>query len=190
MAKLATMVQNGREKRVGMLSLSQTVGYATLALGCIGSWKGQRVQSTQIQECTGVSMPYLRKILFLLGKAGLVDAKRGYQGGFLLAKPATEITMLDVVEALGKEEAVPECLLELEGCSDETPCPLHSFWHEERVRILKKLGEITVAEAAATVRAARWGKLTTPPPCPIDEVELKSGSTSTTCCQPPQDGSV
>jgi len=156
-----------------MLSLSQTVGYATLALGCIGSWKGQRVQSTQIQECTGVSMPYLRKILFLLGKSGLIEAKRGYRGGFLLARPASEITMLDVMEALGKDHAVPDCLLELDGCSDETPCPLHSFWQEERARIHDKLGEITVAEAAVSVRAARWGKLTQCPPCPIDNLELK-----------------
>lgn len=156
-----------------MLSLSQTVGYATLALGCIGSWKGQRVQSNQIQQCTGVSMPYLRKILFLLAKSGLIEGKRGYRGGFLLARPASEITMLDVMEALGREHAVPDCLLELEGCSDENPCPLHSFWQEERARIHAKLEEVTVAEAAVAVRAARWGKLTQCPPCPIDEAELK-----------------
>ena len=166
-----------------MLSLSHTVGYATLALGCIGSWKGQRVQSTQIQECTGVSMPYLRKILFLLGKSGLIEAKRGYRGGFLLARPASEITMLDVMEALGKDHAVPDCLLELDGCSDETPCPLHSFWQEERARIHDKLGEITVAEAAVSVRAARWGKLTQCPPCPIDEIELRGNKPKRTTGQ-------
>lgn len=155
-----------------MLSLSQTVGYATLSLGCIGSWNGQRVLTKQIQECTGVSMPYLRKILFLMGKSGLIEAKRGHHGGFLLTRPAEDITMLDVMEALGKDGAIPDCLLELDGCSDDTPCPLRAFWQEEKARIRNKLKEITVAEAAVSVRAARWGRLTQCPPCPIDDPEL------------------
>ena len=66
-----------------MLSLSQTTGYAVLAMGCIGSWKGDWVRSEAIHECTGVPKPYLRKLLYALGQAGLLETKRGYEGGFV-----------------------------------------------------------------------------------------------------------
>lgn len=148
-----------------MLSLSQTAGYAVLALGCIGSWRGQWVLSKDIHKCTGVPMPYLRKLLFALGKAGLIQAKRGYQGGFVLARAPDEITLLEVVRAVEHEKPAADCLLGLAGCSDATPCPMRSFWHKERAKIEAKLASVTLAKAAQSVRAARWGKLTCPPPC-------------------------
>ena len=153
-----------------MLSLSQTVGYAILALGCIGSWKGERVFTKQIHDCTGISLPYLRKILFNLAKSGLIDAKRGYQGGFRLSRLPEEITLLDVAKGLGKDGLLPECLLELPGCSESTPCPLHDFWQVERSRIEAKLSEITIDEAVDSVLQARGGKLTCRPCGPTKKV--------------------
>jgi Rrf2 family iron-sulfur cluster assembly transcriptional regulator len=150
-------------KVLRMLSLSQTTGYAILALSCIGSWKGDWVLSKTIHECTGVPMPYLRKILFQLSKTGLIQTKRGYQGGFCLERAPEEISLLEVVRAVEPERA-SDCLLGLAGCSDATPCPLRSFWKKERVRIEAELKRLTVAEAARAVRAARWGKLTACPP--------------------------
>lgn len=145
-----------------MLSFSQTTGYAVLALGCIGSWKGHWVLSQQIHKCTGVPMPYLRKILNALGQAGLIETKRGYRGGFVLARPAEEITLMDVVEAVESDNPVPDCLLGLPGCSEATPCPMRAFWQEKRAEIEDRLRGTTVAEAAECVRTARWGKLCRP----------------------------
>lgn len=161
-----------------MLSLSQTAGYAVLALGCIGSWKGEWVLSKDIHKCTGVPMPYLRKILFALGKAGLIQTKRGYQGGFVLARAPEKITLLDVVRAVEHEKLGEDCLLGLAGCSDATPCPMRSFWQKQRARIEAKLDSITLAKAAESVRAARWGKLTAcPPPCgPPKRAQAKRNS--------------
>lgn len=147
-----------------MLSLSHTTGYAVLALGCIESGQGQWVLSRNIHTCTGIPMPYLRKILFALGKSGLIRAKRGREGGFLLKRPASRISLMDVVEAVEHGKSVPDCLLGLPGCSDATPCPLRSFWQKERARIEARLRRVTVRKAAEFVRAARGGKLTTCPP--------------------------
>lgn len=147
------------------MSFSQTAGYAVLALGCIGSWRGEWVLSKDIHKCTGVPMPYLRKLLFALGKAGLIRTKRGYQGGFVLARAPDEISLLDVVRAVEHEKLAEDCLLGLAGCSDATPCPMRSFWQKERTRIAAKLDSVTLAKAAESVRAARWGKLTCPHPC-------------------------
>jgi Rrf2 family protein len=138
-----------------MLSLSQTVGYAIRALGCIASAQGDRVLSTQIHQCTGISVPYLRKVLCVLSKAGLIHARRGQRGGFVLSRPATEITLLDVMHATGTACPVPACPFELPGCPDDAQCPMHSFWQKERTRIEAKLASVTVADEIAAVLASR-----------------------------------
>jgi Rrf2 family iron-sulfur cluster assembly transcriptional regulator len=147
-----------------MLSFSQTAGYAVLALGCIASWKGEWVLSGQIHKCTGVPRPYLRKLLFALGKAGLIHTKRGYQGGFVLARPPEDISLLDVVQAVEGRRPGQDCLLGLPGCSEAAPCPMRCFWQKERAKIEVRLARTSLAKTAEFVRGARWGKLMTCPP--------------------------
>ena len=149
-----------------MISLSQTTGYAVLALGCIGSWKGDWVRSEAISDCTGVPKPYLRKLLYALRHAGLVEGKRGYEGGFVLTRPPGKITLLEIAEAVESERPGSDCLLGLVGCSDATPCPMHAFWKKEWRRIRAELARTSLTKAAKCIREARWGKLTT---CPTDD---------------------
>ncbi len=143
-----------------LISLSHTTGYAILALACIGSWKGEWVQADQIHECTGVPKPYLRKLLHAMGRAGLINTKRGCQGGCVLARPPEEITLLDVVEAVESRELESNCLLGLTGCSDAHPCPVHRFWKHEWPRIEAELVQKTLADAATYVRSSRGAILT------------------------------
>ena len=146
-----------------MISLSQTTGYAVLALGCIGSWKGDWVRSEAISECTGVPKPYLRKLLYALRHAGLLEAKRGYEGGFILIRPPSKITLLEIAEAVEPQRPGSDCLLGLAGCSDATPCPMHAFWKKEWRKIRAELARTSLTKAAQCIRKARWGKLTTCP---------------------------
>jgi Rrf2 family protein len=117
-------------------------------LACIGSWKGDWVQTEQIHDCTEVPKPYLRKLLHALGKARLINTKRGYQGGFVLARQPKEITLLDVIEAVEPDEPRMKCLLGLTSCSNANPCAMHCFWHREWVRIETELARTTLADAA------------------------------------------
>ncbi|MGM0485765.1 MAG: RrF2 family transcriptional regulator [Planctomycetota bacterium] len=150
-----------------MVSLSQTVGYAILALGCIANWQQDRALCNAIQKCTGIPMPYLRKLLYKLCQAGLIESKRGRKGGFVLARPAEEITVTDVMHALGHGHLLPECLLELPGCSEETPCPLRGYWRPKRAELEAELNRTTIGDAASQVVSARWGRLVC---CPTAEL--------------------
>lgn len=143
-----------------MLSFSRTTGYAVLALSCIGSWKGQRVLAGQVHKCTGIPMPYLEKLLFLLGRCGLLKSKRGHQGGFVLARAPEEITLLDVVRAVDHDKSPSGCILGLSGCSEATPCQLRQVWPRIWAQIEAQLQSITVAEAAKSVHGIRRGRTT------------------------------
>lgn len=131
-----------------MLCLSQTCGYAILALSCLHECGGRWVLARDIARCTGIPQPYLSKVLHSLARRGLIVAKRGYRGGFALAQAPDRISLLDVAEAVDGEQAVPRCLLGLAECSPERACPTHQFWQRERERIMTELQRLTLAEAA------------------------------------------
>jgi Rrf2 family transcriptional regulator, cysteine metabolism repressor len=58
------------------------------------------VQSFQIAERQHIPKPYLDQLMLILKKAGLVESSRGRQGGYILARPASRIVVLDIVAAL------------------------------------------------------------------------------------------
>ena len=131
-----------------MQPLSHTFGYAVLALSCLARSCRGRVQAPEIASCSGVPLPYLRKVLQLLSTGGLVESRRGRDGGVELARPAREISLWDV--ALVVEPGVEEkhCLMGLSSCSDENACPLHEFWKSERSRIEEQLRALSLENAA------------------------------------------
>ncbi len=63
-----------------MLSLSQTTGYAILALGCLERSGTQWILARDIASRAGIPLPYLSKILHALVRPGLIHAKRGHRG--------------------------------------------------------------------------------------------------------------
>lgn len=143
-----------------MLALSQTAGYSILGLSCLD--EHEWVLAQVIAERTGVPKAYLSKILHALARAQLIQAKRGYRGGFKLARPAHEISLLDVVEAVDGVAWGGRCLLGLEVCSDERACPTHEFWKRARAQIRERLEQVSLRDVAA-FEQLRAGKATAPP---------------------------
>src|SRR3954468_24190092 len=70
---------------------------------------GSALPAARLAEYHGVPAAYLAKHLQSLARAGLVETARGPGGGYRLAKPATDITMLDIVEAIEGAEPAFQC---------------------------------------------------------------------------------
>jgi Rrf2 family iron-sulfur cluster assembly transcriptional regulator len=135
-----------------MLSFSHTTGYAILALGFLDQCGGRLVLAKDITAATSIPLPYLSKILNALTRTGLIVGKRGYQGGFALSRPAAEISLFDVAEAVEGPNWMPNCPLGIVGCSKKPLCPIHDFWRLERAKIFAELRRITLADMSAYVR--------------------------------------
>lgn len=129
-----------------MLSFSQTTGYGLLACSCLDRCTDDWLLARDIAKCCGVPLPYLSKVLHGLSGAGIVLAKRGYRGGFQLARPGDQISLLEVVEAVRGKDWGSTCLLGLGGCSDDRPCPMHDFWSRERAEIERELRGKTIRD--------------------------------------------
>lgn len=139
-----------------MASLAQGSGYATLALGYVASAAGKPVLVRSVAEACDLPAPYLSKIINRLSRAGLVNTQRGVNGGVVLARDATDITLRDVCVALDDPVIAKRCLLGTEECSDERACPAHKFSTAMREKVLDYLENTTIADIAAFELKRRW----------------------------------
>lgn len=126
--------------------LSQAVGYAAAALGCLAGSDRRQMLVREMSEEVNVPGPYLSKILHQLGRRGLVVTQRGIGGGVMLARPATEITLFDLCVALGDPIVDVRCFLGTAECSDLRACPAHRFWTTEREHQLAFLKNTTLQD--------------------------------------------
>jgi Rrf2 family protein len=114
------------------------------------------VPLAEIAADDGLPLAYLEHLVARLRRAGLVDSRRGSRGGYLLARPSTEITMAEVVEALEGSIAPIECISEASDgsivCSresrNERACPTKLLWTRVRGSIVRTLQETTLADLA------------------------------------------
>lgn len=119
---------------------------------------GSVVPLAEIAEHDGMPLAYLEHLVARLRKAGLIDSRRGSRGGYLLGRPAEQITMAEVVEALEGSIAPIECISESPDgsvvCSRESNpghvCPTKLLWTRVRFSIVRALAETTLADLLVT----------------------------------------
>src|SRR5699024_4338171 len=90
------------------------------------------VSAQTIAALEGMSVPHTQKILRILSKGGLVDSKRGAYGGYYAVRPAEEVSLGDVMRALGGflevEELCGRHTGELEVCRNACDCTIRPIW--------------------------------------------------------------
>ncbi len=112
------------------------------------------VSLSEIADGDGLPLAYLEHLAARLRKAGLVESRRGAHGGYLLARPAEEITMAEVVEALEGAIAPIECITEgADGhlvCTREAEtdhiCPTKLLWTRVRGSVVRTLEETRLSD--------------------------------------------
>jgi len=88
-----------------------------------------------------IPQPFLAKILQILSKSKILVSAKGPHGGFSLMRPATDITLMDIVRAIDSDEFFDSCLLTGEKCNYYEPskgvCMLHNDLRKEKVRLTR-----------------------------------------------------
>jgi Rrf2 family iron-sulfur cluster assembly transcriptional regulator len=138
-----------------MLCLSQTTGYAVRALICLDQRRDRAGLIREVAKCAGIPKPYLARIINDLTYKGLVTAKRGYQGGIALARPAGEISLLQVVEAVEGPDWIAPCLFGMNDCSSHQQCPIHLFWQRVSRQLKAILTRTMLTEVMASSKRKR-----------------------------------
>jgi Rrf2 family protein len=120
---------------------------AALELAAAGD--GKPVKGERIATAQSIPLRFLENILMQLRHAGLVESRRGADGGYRLAKPAADVTLADVIRAIdgplaGVSGSRPETL-----SFDGTAEPMREVWIAVRAALRGVLEHITLAQVVA-----------------------------------------
>jgi Rrf2 family protein len=134
--------------------ISQAFGYALHGLTSLcRKPEGELIYAADIAHTIGASESYLAKVMQLLVRSGLVTSMRGMNGGYALARPAREITLREVMEAV--EDSVPHgsCILQnhSEVGRNCSACPVLAALARAHRQALEELDAITIEELARAV---------------------------------------
>jgi Rrf2 family protein len=114
---------------------------------------------------TDIPRDFLAKLFQKLVRAGILRSTKGRGGGFALAGATHEITLMQVVLAVedcpaGQAPAMDRCVVGLEACTDDMPCPQHDLYKPIRQRLKDYLTTTTLADMVASLRAKEsWQRL-------------------------------
>ena len=127
---------------------SQTVEYALRAVVHLADQSPRPQTTDQIAMATQVPKAYLSKVLQGLSRANIVQMKRGSGGGVTLARSPTELTILDVVNAVEPIGRIRECPLGLTAHGARL-CPLHKRLDNAMAMVEVAFRKTTLAEILA-----------------------------------------
>jgi Rrf2 family protein len=98
---------------------------------------------------------FLAKILQDLARDGFLKSNKGPRGGFRLALPAEDLSMLRVIEAVDGAGRYDRCIGGAPECNDRAACGMHDSWKALRSRIIDYLGGTSIADLAEALGEKR-----------------------------------
>lgn len=128
-----------------LLRISDAATLAIHALALLAD-ATEPVQVSRIAAPMGASTAHLGKVLQRLARLGVVTSVRGPRGGFNLARPARETSLLDVLVAVDGPIVEEGCLLGRPACHTPGACPVRGLNHQVRDLVVGKLGELSLAD--------------------------------------------
>lgn len=133
--------------------ISRSASYAVRALTFLAK-KPADAWTLNREIASDLALPpqFLTKILGTLATHGILLSQRGKTGGFKLARPSDEITLLEIVEAFDAIATRRPCLLGQTVCSDETSCPLHTEWKAACDSMVEAFRSRTLADISVNLR--------------------------------------
>jgi FeS assembly SUF system regulator len=131
-----------------MLRISKLTDYATVILARLAAEPERRFTAAQIAAETRLASPTVSKLLKQLHRQGLVMSTRGSAGGYVLARPAADITAAQILDALEGPVALTECAGVASHCGIERTCRVGHSWQRVNLAIRRSLQEITLLELA------------------------------------------
>jgi Rrf2 family iron-sulfur cluster assembly transcriptional regulator len=130
--------------------LSSSCKYGIRAIIFIASRPDKNINTglKQIADELKIPQPYLAKILQILSRKKILRSAKGPHGGFYLLKPADELSLMDIIEAIDGGEFFDRCYVTGEKCNfdkaDKGVCVLHDDLRKEKERLSKFFSSKTI----------------------------------------------
>jgi len=117
--------------------------------------EGKYAMVKHIAQQEEIPTHFLAKILQQLARKGLLRSSKGPTGGFTLRRKASEVSLMNIVEALDGLGDYDKCASGLAECNDEQPCGMHDSWNALRSRIIEYLKQTSIADIQTALEEKR-----------------------------------
>jgi len=127
-----------------LISISRQTDYACRVILHLAILPpGERVTAQDIAERRLIPRAFVRRVITQLANAGLLTTTRGVNGGLTLARPPSEISLLDVVQATEGPLALNACVVNPQACPLMPVCSVHEAWVHARDGLAAELSDAT-----------------------------------------------
>lgn len=133
------------------MQLTRAADYAIRVMIHLASQpEGTVVSKTLLAQAAEAPESFLSKILQTLARSGLIQARRGVEGGFVLLPRGAQASLLDVVESIDGPVALNLCLGSASACHRAAGCAAHQVWIRAQSAMVEVLREAKIAEMGAS----------------------------------------
>ena len=110
------------------------------------------VATAQIAQAQKIPATFLTKIVSQLSAAGILRTTRGAHGGVALARPADDLSLLEIVEIIDGPVLLNACVLDPASCPESLNCPVQNVWCQAQADLIgtlerTKFGQLVRASA-------------------------------------------
>ncbi len=119
--------------------------------------EGQLTTIKEISSHLKIPFHFLGKIFQKLTRKRLLRSTKGVSGGFCLAKPASEIVLMDIILAVDGPDIMNLCVLGYKECSKTEPCPMHGEWKETKETFFASLNKKNILDIGKNIKKDGYG---------------------------------
>ena len=135
-----------------MLSNSSKYAIKAVLFLALHSSKDEKILAKDISKPINVPPAYIAKLLQPLVKENIVSSVKGPKGGFYLDENNLNKSIMSIIMVIDGEDKWNACMLSLERCNAEKPCPLHAALSASRNDIFWNLNNKTIKEAISSLQ--------------------------------------
>ena len=117
----------------------------------LNSSEQKKIMVKDIAEPINVPQAYIAKLLQELSRQNVISSTKGPKGGFYLSENDKQIPLRKIIHVIDGESRLSSCLLSLEDCNEEKPCPLHKSMYPLKTKLLESLESKTIVDLAKDV---------------------------------------
>ncbi|MCP4434289.1 MAG: Rrf2 family transcriptional regulator [Actinomycetia bacterium] len=129
------------------LEVTRRTDLATRALLLLADG-GKRMKAADLAEALDASAGFLAQALTPLVDRGWVRSEPGPRGGYTAVVGVSDLSVLDIVEAVEGETDATRCVLADRRCGADRPCALHDAWARAREHLLADLAATSLGDIA------------------------------------------
>lgn len=117
--------------------------------------ENHKLQVKDICEKIDIPKAYSGKLLQTLAKRNIISSSRGPKGGFYIDEGNRKQSIMSVIDTIDGRKKMESCIIGLENCNDENPCPLHNLFASSRSKMIEIFEETTLDDLAGSLNTKK-----------------------------------